>query len=410
MRKPWPPPSSSGRCSTPPGPSGPRGGACAHLARGGLGVRRGDVGHARHARSRACAPARARRRSRSSATSTRSASRSRTSRRTACSRSRPSAASRPRCWSASASSSLTASGRIPGAIARKRIPPEQMRDRPRLELADLHIDIGAQVARGGRERSSASATSASGTARRSSCRTGACSRRALDNRLGAYVALEAARRIAEASDAQVDVVAVAAVQEEIGLVRRARRGVRARPAGRDRDRRHAGDGLPGRRPEARRADRARHGRDDRARPDAEQAGRPTCSREAAEAEGIPHAFEVYARTTSTDADELHLARAGIPTGLLSIPTRYLHTPNELCDLDDVEAVIRADRRVREAPRHATTPSSADGRPQRHRQRRPHAVREARRRAREATRRPSSARSRSRRRSSGSGSSRTSRST
>ena len=41
--------------------------------------------------------------------------------------------------------------------------------------------------------------------------------RALDNRLGAYIALEAARRIAEAKDAQVDVVAVAAVQEEIGL-------------------------------------------------------------------------------------------------------------------------------------------------------------------------------------------------
>ena len=41
--------------------------------------------------------------------------------------------------------------------------------------------------------------------------------RALDNRLGAYIALEAARRIAEAGGAAVDVVAVAAVQEEIGL-------------------------------------------------------------------------------------------------------------------------------------------------------------------------------------------------
>ena len=40
--------------------------------------------------------------------------------------------------------------------------------------------------------------------------------RALDNRLGAYVALEAARRVAEAGDAQVDVVAVAAVAEEVG--------------------------------------------------------------------------------------------------------------------------------------------------------------------------------------------------
>ena len=62
--------------------------------------------------------------------------------------------------------------------------------------------------------------------------------------------------------------------------------------------------------------------------------------EAAEAETIPHAWEVYARTTSTDADEIHFTRAGIPTGLLSIPTRYLHSPSEICALDDVEANIR----------------------------------------------------------------------
>jgi putative aminopeptidase FrvX len=62
--------------------------------------------------------------------------------------------------------------------------------------------------------------------------------------------------------------------------------------------------------------------------------------EAAEAEDIPHAWEVYARTTSTDADEIHFTRAGIPTGLLSIPTRYLHSPNEICALEDVESNIR----------------------------------------------------------------------
>jgi endoglucanase len=62
--------------------------------------------------------------------------------------------------------------------------------------------------------------------------------------------------------------------------------------------------------------------------------------EVAEEEGIPHAFEVYSRTTSTDADEIHLVRAGIPTALLSIPTRYLHSPNELCDLADVEAIVQ----------------------------------------------------------------------
>src|SRR2546421_10890933 len=39
---------------------------------------------------------------------------------------------------------LTRSGRILASIARKRIPPENLRDRPRLELSDLHVDIGAK--------------------------------------------------------------------------------------------------------------------------------------------------------------------------------------------------------------------------------------------------------------------------
>ena len=42
----------------------------------------------------------------------------------------------------------------------------------------------------------------------------------------------------------------------------------------------------------------------------------------------------------TDADEIHLSRAGIPTGLISVPTRYVHSPCETCSLDDVEAVVQ----------------------------------------------------------------------
>ena len=61
---------------------------------------------------------------------------------------------------------------------------------------------------------------------------------------------------------------------------------------------------------------------------------------AAEEEGIPHGFEIYSRTTSTDADEIHLSRAGVPTGLISVPTRYIHSPGEIATLDDVEAAIR----------------------------------------------------------------------
>jgi len=39
---------------------------------------------------------------------------------------------------------LTANGRIPAALVRKRLYPEQMRDRGRLEHTDLHLDIGAK--------------------------------------------------------------------------------------------------------------------------------------------------------------------------------------------------------------------------------------------------------------------------
>ena len=45
-------------------------------------------------------------------------------------------------------------------------------------------------------------------------------------------------------------------------------------------------------------------------------------------------------TSSTDADAVHLSRAGVATGLVSIPLRYMHTPIETVQLDDVEAVVR----------------------------------------------------------------------
>lgn len=233
---------------------------------------------------------------------------------------------------------LTRNGKLVGAVSRKRIAPEQIRDRPRPELADLHLDIGAK------SREEAEALIRVGDAgvwngAPVELPNGRLLSRALDNRLGAYMALEAARRIAETNDANVDVVAVAAVQEEIGLY-----GARTAAYGLDPQVAIAIDvtpatDYPGGDP--RRAGRIELGMG------AMIARGPTLNShvvellaQAAEEEGIPHAFEIYSRTTSTDADELHLTRAGIPTGLVSIPTRYLHSPNEVCDLEDVESIIR----------------------------------------------------------------------
>jgi len=59
----------------------------------------------------------------------------------------------------------------------------------------------------------------------------------------------------------------------------------------------------------------------------------------AEEDGIPHTFEVLTNRTHTDADAVHISRAGVPTGLVSVPLRYMHSPVELGSLDDVENVI-----------------------------------------------------------------------
>src|SRR6476661_9675858 len=60
----------------------------------------------------------------------------------------------------------------------------------------------------------------------------------------------------------------------------------------------------------------------------------------AEAEGIPFGIEVTRGNTWTDADAVYLSRRGVPTGLVSIPLRYMHSPVETVDLGDVEAAVR----------------------------------------------------------------------
>jgi putative aminopeptidase FrvX len=233
---------------------------------------------------------------------------------------------------------LTREGGIPGAIARKRLYPEELADRPRAEIRDLHIDIGAS-SREDAERLVRVGDAAVWTGAPAELPNARLMSRSLDNRLGAYIVLEAAKRVAAAGTAQVDVVAVAVVQEEIG-------SYGARPAGYGLDPLAAiavdvtsATDYPGGDP--RRAGRVEIGM-------GPIIGRgPTLNRgvvdllvTCAEEAGIPHGFEVYTRVTHTDQDEVHLTKAGIPSGLVSIPARYLHSPNELCSLEDVEAIVK----------------------------------------------------------------------
>jgi endoglucanase len=59
----------------------------------------------------------------------------------------------------------------------------------------------------------------------------------------------------------------------------------------------------------------------------------------AEKAGIPYQYEVL-DGGSTDAAAINLTRAGAPSICISIPTRYVHSPSEMVDVDDVENAVR----------------------------------------------------------------------
>jgi putative aminopeptidase FrvX len=228
-------------------------------------------------------------------------------------------------------------GEVVGVVGRRMIASEKRSERSRLEHSDLHIDIGAK------DRQDAARLVRPGDAgvwhgdpvelpnRRFASR-------ACDNRLGAYVALESARRVAEAGDAQFDVVAVAAVQEELGYY-----GARTAAFSLDPDVAIAIDvtyatDVPGGDPKT--AGKIELGSGAAiGRGPILNTGVSELLAAAAEAEGIAHTFEVLTNRTHTDADAVHVSRSGVPTGLVSVPLRYMHSPVELASLDDLEAVI-----------------------------------------------------------------------
>ena len=57
-------------------------------------------------------------------------------------------------------------------------------------------------------------------------------------------------------------------------------------------------------------------------------------------EKIEVQVEADPRPTGTDARAIQVARDGVPTGLVGIPLRYMHTPSEVIDLNDLEAVVQ----------------------------------------------------------------------
>jgi putative aminopeptidase FrvX len=228
----------------------------------------------------------------------------------------------------------TREGPVPGVCGRKPIHLLREDDRKKVpKLSDLHIDIGAK----------------DGDEARARVRVGDVAvidgepveypndrvvSRSLDNRLGCYVAYEAARLVAQDGGAAGDVIAMAVVQEETGFGGSTASAYSVHPdAAIVVDVTHATD-APG--------------------IDVNELGShpfgsgPVLERgstlnpalfellhETAEAEGIPFTVSASARATGTDADAMHHARGGIATAVVGLPLRYMHSAVEMVQLDDV---------------------------------------------------------------------------
>ena len=66
----------------------------------------------------------------------------------------------------------------------------------------------------------------------------------------------------------------------------------------------------------------------------------------AEEAGIPYQLEVLTGG-GTDSGAIHLSREGVPSGVLSIPCRYVHSPHEMVDRDDLANAVKLLTRILE---------------------------------------------------------------
>ncbi len=233
----------------------------------------------------------------------------------------------------------TRDGAIPGVLGKK--PIHLLKDEERKKAADmkdLHIDVGAKDGDEARKLVRIGDVAVLVGAPEELPNDRVMSR-SLDNRLGCWVASEAARIVAQDGGAAGDVVAVAAVQEEITFGGARTTAYSLQPdVAIIVDVTHATD-APG-------IDKKQEG-------DHALGSGPVIERgsiinprvfellhDTGEAEGIPFTVAASAGRTGTDADAIHFSRSGVPVGIVSLPLRYMHSPVEMVQLSDVEAAAR----------------------------------------------------------------------
>jgi len=229
----------------------------------------------------------------------------------------------------------TLGGPVRGVVGRKAIhllSEDERKEVPKLK--HLHIDIGA---RDGDEAKSRVRIGDVGVVDVEPLElpNDIVVSRALDNRVGCYVAARAAQIVQQAGGSSGDFLAMAVVQEEVGLRGAGTAAYRHKPdVAIAIDVTHATDS-----PGIELGETTKHS----------LGSGPVIERgtvihprvfellyEAAEAEEIPYTISSSARSTGTDADAIYINRAGVPTGLVSVPLRYMHSSVETISLDDAE--------------------------------------------------------------------------
>lgn len=164
--------------------------------------------------------------------------------------------------------------------------------------------------------------------------------RGFDDRVGAFIALETLAELSKIKEnLNVSVYAVATVQEEIGL-----RGARTSAFGIDP---HVGIAID----VTHTTDQP--GVEKKLLGDIKLGGGPVIARgpnispkvyeklvNTAKELNIPYQIEGVPHATGTDANVIQITKAGVATGLVSVPNRYMHTPCEVVNLDDLDNIIK----------------------------------------------------------------------
>jgi endoglucanase len=234
---------------------------------------------------------------------------------------------------------FTRGGEIPGVIGRKPIHLMKDEDRKHVpELKDLVIDIGAKDGEEAKKRVRIGDFAVIDVLPRELLGDRVTSR-SLDNRVGCYVAAEAARLVAAAGGARGDVVALAVAQEEISFAGARTSAYALRP-----DLAIAVDvTFATDQPGIELGQITKHALGSGPVIASGSTLHPMITdllHDAAEEAKIDFTVESLGRGTGTDADAIHLSREGIPTGLVSVPLRYMHSPVETVALADVDAAAR----------------------------------------------------------------------